>query len=74
MGEPRAEEVVVCRQTYLFFDFGYNLAGEIVLATVSLVILVVLFVEVESEWVGSIIVTIKSVDEILLLAAARPLE
>ncbi len=49
---PRVEEVGVRRYTYLFFEFGDDLADEIVFGVVVLVILVLLFVEAEGEWVG----------------------
>jgi hypothetical protein len=49
VGEPRVEEVGVLADVYLFFGFGDDLADEVVLDVVVLVVLVLLFVEAESE-------------------------
>jgi hypothetical protein len=49
VGEPRVEEVGVLADVYLFFGFGDDLADEVVLDVVVLVVLVLLFVETESE-------------------------
>ena len=65
VSEPRVEEVGVPADTYLFFEFGDDLAGEIVLGVVVLVILVLFFVEAESEWVGSFVVGVEGVNEVL---------
>ena len=47
--------------TYLFFESGDDLAGEIVLDVVILVVFVLFFVEAECEWVGGFF----GVDEVL---------
>ena len=65
VGEPRVEEVGVRRYTYLFFEFGDDLAGEIVLGVVILVVFVLFFVEAEGEWVGGFFVGVEGVDEVL---------
>jgi hypothetical protein len=65
MSEPRVEEVGVRRHTYLFFEFGDDLAGVIVLGVVVWVIVVLLFVEAEGEWIGGFVVGVESVDEVL---------
>jgi hypothetical protein len=65
VSEPRVEEVGVRRHTYLFFEFGDDLAGEIVLGVVVLVIVVLLFVEAEGERIGGFVVGVEGVDEVL---------
>ncbi len=51
--------------TYLFFEFGDDLVGEVVLGVVVLVVLVLLFVEAEGERVGGFVVSVEGVDEVL---------
>ena len=63
--EPRVEEVGVRRDTYLVFKFGDDLAGEIVLSVVILVVFVLFFVEAEGEWIGGFVVSVEGVDEVL---------
>ncbi len=65
VGKPQIEEVGVRRNTYLFFEFGDDLAGEIVLGVVVLVVLILLFLEAEGERLGGFIVSVEGVDEIL---------
>jgi len=55
VGEPRVEEIGVRRHTYLFFKFGDDLASEIVLDVVILVVFVLFFLEAGGEWVGGFI-------------------
>ena len=62
VSEPRVEEVGVRRYTYLFFEFGDDLAGEIVFGVVIFVVFVLLFVEAEGERVGSFAVGVEGVD------------
>ena len=59
--EPRIEEVGVRRYTYLFFEFGNDLPGEIVLALVVFII----FVEAEGKRVGGFVIGIEGVDDVL---------
>jgi hypothetical protein len=65
VGEPRVEEVGVRRHTYLFFKFGDDLASEIVLDVVILVVFVLFFLEAGGEWVGGFIFGVEGVDEVL---------
>ena len=65
VGEPRVEEVGVRRDTYLVFEFGDDLAGEIVLSVVILVVFVLFFVEAEGERIGGFVVSVEGVDEVL---------
>lgn len=66
MGEPRVEEVGVRGHTYLFFEFGDDIAGKIVLRVVGFVVfVVVLLVEAEGEWVGGFIIGVEGVDDVL---------
>ena len=65
VGEPRVEEVGVCRDTYLVFEFGDDVAGEIVLDVVVLVVFVLLFAEAESERIDGFVVSVEGVDEVL---------
>lgn len=51
--------------TYLFFEFGDDLSGEIVFGVMVIVLVVVLFVEAESERVGGFIIGVERVDEVL---------
>ncbi len=67
VSEPRIEEVGVPTDTYLFFKFGDDLAGEIVLRIVVFVIFVLLFVEAESERISGFVVGVEGVDDILTL-------
>ena len=59
--DPRIEEVGVPADTYLFFEFGNDLPGEIVLALVVFII----FVEAESKRVGGFVIGIEGVDDVL---------
>ena len=59
--EPRIEEVGVRRYIYLFFEFGNDLPGEIVLALVVFII----FVEAEGKRVGGFVIGIEGVDDVL---------
>jgi len=52
--------------TYLFFEFGDGVAGEIVLCVVVLVIFVLLFVDAEGERIDGFVVSVESVDEVLV--------
>ena len=65
MGEPRIEEVGVRRDTYLVFEFGDDLAGEIVLGVVVLVIFILFFVEAEGQRIGRFVVSVEGVDKVL---------
>ena len=65
VGEPRIEEVGVRRDTYLVFEFGDNLAGEIVLCVVVWIVFVLFFVEAEGERIGGFVVSVEGVDEVL---------
>ena len=65
MSEPRIKEVGIRRYTYLVFEFCNDLSGELVLGIVVFIIVVLLFVEAEGERVGSLIVGLEGVDEIL---------
>ena len=51
--------------TYLIFEFGDDLTGKIVLAVVVLIIFILFFVEAEGEWVGSFIISVEGIDEVL---------
>ena len=65
VGESRVEEVGVPADTYLFFGFGDDLPGEIVLCVVVLVVFVLFFVEAEGERVGGFVVSVERVDKVL---------
>ena len=59
--EPRIEEVGVPADTYLFFEFGNDLPGEIVLTLVVFII----FVEAEGKRVGGFVIGIEGLDDVL---------
>ncbi len=65
VSEPRVEEVGVPADTYLFFEFRNNLSGQIVFRVVAVVLVILLFVEAESEWISCFVVSVKGVDEVL---------
>jgi len=54
VSEPPVESIGVCWDTYLVFEFGDELAGEIGLCVVILLIFVLFFAEPEGERVGDL--------------------
>ena len=65
MGKPRVEEIGVRRNPYLFFEFGDDFAGEVVLRIVVFVVFALLFVETESERISGLVVGVEGVDDVL---------
>ena len=65
VSEPRVEEVGVPADTYPFFEFSTHLSGQIVFGIVVVVLVVLLFVEAECEWIGGFVVSAEGVDEVL---------
>ena len=65
VSEPRVEEVIVRRHTYLFFEFGDDVSSQIVFSIVVIVLVVLLFVEAEGERIGSFVGGVEGVDEAL---------
>jgi len=60
VSEPRIEEVGVHGSTYLFFEFGNDTAGKIVLRVVAFVGTVLLFVEAEGKRISCFVVGVDS--------------
>jgi len=67
VGKTRVEEVGFRRNTYLFFEFGDDLAGEVVLRIVVFVVFALLFVEAESERISGLVVGVEGVDDVSAL-------
>jgi hypothetical protein len=63
VSEPRIEEIGGRRDTYLFFEFGDDVSGKIVLCLV--VVFVLFFVEAEGEWVGCFVISVEGVNDVL---------
>jgi DNA-binding XRE family transcriptional regulator len=64
VGEPRIEEVGVGRYTYLFFEFGDNVTGKIVLCLLVCSVFASLFVEAEGEQIGRFLVGVEGVNKV----------
>jgi hypothetical protein len=63
VSEPRIEEIGFPAATYLFFEFGDDVSGKVVLCLV--VVFVLFFVEAEGEWVGCFVVSVEDVNDVL---------
>lgn len=60
VSKPRVHEIGARRNTDLFFEFCDNVSSEIILRLVVIVV-----IEAKGKWVGSLLVSVECVDEIL---------